>query len=62
MTGKTICICSNSRVPLLALISHTVSSRLVLQCQNSLQELDEGMAAGSFVQFAEKSLRFETRV
>jgi hypothetical protein len=32
MTGKTICICSDSRVALLAL-------RLVLQCRNSLQGL-----------------------
>jgi hypothetical protein len=30
MTGKTICICSDSRVALLALSSHTVSSRLML--------------------------------
>jgi hypothetical protein len=39
MTGKTICICSNSRTALLALSSHTVSSRLVLQCRNSPQGL-----------------------
>jgi ribonuclease HI len=39
MTGKTICICSDSRAALLALSSHTVSSRLVLQCRNSLQRL-----------------------
>jgi ribonuclease HI len=39
MTGKTICICSDSRVALLALSSHTVSSRLVLQCWSSLQRL-----------------------
>jgi ribonuclease HI len=39
MTGKTICICSDSQAALLALSSHTVSSRLVLQCQNSLQGL-----------------------
>jgi hypothetical protein len=39
MTGKTICICSDSRAALLALSSHTVSSRLVLQCRNSLQGL-----------------------
>jgi hypothetical protein len=32
-------ICSDSRVALLALSSQTVSSRLVLQCGNSLQEL-----------------------
>jgi ribonuclease HI len=30
MTGKTICICSDSQAALLALSSHTVSSRLVL--------------------------------
>jgi ribonuclease HI len=35
----TICISSDSRVALLALSSHTVSSRLVLQCRNSLQGL-----------------------
>jgi hypothetical protein len=35
MTGKTICICSNSQTTLLALSSHTVSSRLVFQCRNS---------------------------
>jgi ribonuclease HI len=39
MTGKTICICSDSRAALLALSSHTVSSRLMLQCRNSLQGL-----------------------
>jgi hypothetical protein len=39
MTGKTICICSNSRAALLALSSHTVSSGLVPQFRNSLQEL-----------------------
>jgi ribonuclease HI len=39
MTGKTINICSDSRATLLALSSHTVSSRLVLQCRNSLQGL-----------------------
>jgi hypothetical protein len=39
MTGKTICICSDSRSALLAVSSHTVSSSLVLQCRNSLQEL-----------------------
>jgi hypothetical protein len=38
-TGKTICICSDSRAALLVLSSHTVSSRLVLQCRNSLQGL-----------------------
>jgi ribonuclease HI len=32
MTGKMVCICSDSRAAL-----HTVSSRLVLQCRNSLQ-------------------------
>jgi ribonuclease HI len=32
MTSKTICICSDSWAALLALSSHTVSSRLVLQC------------------------------
>jgi ribonuclease HI len=37
MTGKTVCICSDSRAALLALSSHTVSSKLVLQCRNSLQ-------------------------
>jgi hypothetical protein len=39
MTGKTICISSDSHIALLALSSHTVSSRLVLQCRNSLQGL-----------------------
>jgi ribonuclease HI len=39
MTGKTICTCSDSRAALLALRSHTVSSRLVLQCRDSLQGL-----------------------
>jgi hypothetical protein len=39
MTGKTICICSDIRAALLALSSHTVSSGLVAQCQNSLQGL-----------------------
>jgi ribonuclease HI len=39
MTGKTVCICSDSRAALLTLSSHTVSSKLVLQCRNSLQEL-----------------------
>jgi hypothetical protein len=39
MTGNTICICSDIRTVLLALSSHTVSSRLVLQCRNSLQGL-----------------------
>jgi hypothetical protein len=39
MTGKTVCICSDSRVALLALSSHTVSSKLVLQCRSSLQGL-----------------------
>jgi hypothetical protein len=39
MTSKTICICSDSRVALLALSSHTVSSGLMLQYQNSLQGL-----------------------
>jgi hypothetical protein len=34
-----ICICSDSRPALLALSLHTVSSRLVLQCRNSLQGL-----------------------
>jgi ribonuclease HI len=37
MTGETICICSDSRSALLVLTSHTVSSRLVHQCRNSLQ-------------------------
>jgi hypothetical protein len=39
MTGKTIWICSDSQAALLALSFHTKSSRLVLQCQNSLQRL-----------------------
>jgi hypothetical protein len=39
MTGKTFCICSDSRTALLSLESHTVSSKLVLQGQNSLQRL-----------------------
>jgi ribonuclease HI len=34
-----ICIYSDSRAALLALSSYTVSSRLVLQCRNSLQGL-----------------------
>jgi hypothetical protein len=38
MTGKTICICSD-RAALLALNSHTVLSRLVLQYRDSLQGL-----------------------
>jgi hypothetical protein len=37
--GETACICSNSRAASLALSSHTVSSKLVLQCRNSLQGL-----------------------
>jgi hypothetical protein len=36
---KTICICSDSQAVLLALGLHTVSSRLVLQCRNSIQGL-----------------------
>jgi ribonuclease HI len=39
ITDKTICICSDSWASLLALASHTVSSRLVLQCRQSLQGL-----------------------
>jgi ribonuclease HI len=39
ITGKAICICSDTRATLLALSSHIVSSRLVLQCRNSLQGL-----------------------
>jgi hypothetical protein len=39
MTGKTICTCLDSRAALLALSSHTVSSRLVFQCRDSLQGL-----------------------
>jgi hypothetical protein len=39
MTAKTICICSDSQAVLFALSKHTVSSRLVLQCRNSLQGL-----------------------
>jgi hypothetical protein len=39
MTGKTVCICSYSQAALLALGSLTVSSKLVLQCRNSLQGL-----------------------
>jgi hypothetical protein len=39
MTGKTVCICSDSRAALLALSSHTVSSKLEFQCRNSLQGL-----------------------
>jgi ribonuclease HI len=39
MTGKTIWICSESRVALLALSFPTVSSKLVLQCRNSLHGL-----------------------
>jgi hypothetical protein len=76
INGKTICICSDSRAALLALSLHTVSSRLVLQCRNSPVNLSiqvfgkpilsvseyEGISAGSFVQFAEKSGRFKTRV
>jgi ribonuclease HI len=36
MTGKTVCICSDSRVTLMALSAHM---KLVLQCRNSLQGL-----------------------
>jgi hypothetical protein len=39
MTGKTICVCSDSRAALLALSSYTVWSGLVIQCWNSLQGL-----------------------
>jgi hypothetical protein len=39
MTGETISICWDSRTALLTFSSHTVSSRLVLQCRNSLQGL-----------------------
>jgi hypothetical protein len=39
MTGKTNCICSDSWAALLVFSSQTVSLRLVLQCQNSLQGL-----------------------
>jgi hypothetical protein len=39
MTHKTICICSDSLAAFLGLSSHTVSSRLVLQCWNSSQGL-----------------------
>jgi hypothetical protein len=39
MSGKTICICSDSRATLLALSSHTVSSKLVLQYWSSVQGL-----------------------
>jgi hypothetical protein len=39
MTSKTNCICSDSRAALIALSSHTVSSKLVLQYRNSLQGL-----------------------
>jgi ribonuclease HI len=39
MTVKTVCICSDSRAALLALSSHTGSSRLVFQWRNSLQGL-----------------------
>jgi hypothetical protein len=39
LTGKMIYICLDSRAALLALSSHTASSRLVLQCWNSLQGL-----------------------
>jgi ribonuclease HI len=39
MTGKRICICSDSRAALLALSSYIVSSRLVVQCRNSLPGL-----------------------
>jgi hypothetical protein len=39
MTGKTVCICLDSQAALLALSLHTVSSKLVLQCRNSLQGL-----------------------
>jgi hypothetical protein len=37
MTGKTICICSDSQGDLLELSLHTVSSRLTLECRDSLQ-------------------------
>jgi hypothetical protein len=36
MTGKKICIRSDSRAALLALSPHTMSSRLVLQCRDFL--------------------------
>jgi ribonuclease HI len=39
MTGKMICICLESWAVLLALSSHTMSLRLVLQCRNFLQGL-----------------------
>jgi hypothetical protein len=39
MTGTTTCIFSDSRAALLALNLQTVSSRLVLQCRNSMQRL-----------------------
>jgi hypothetical protein len=39
LPGKTSCIYSDSRAAILALGSHTLSSRLVIQCSNSLQGL-----------------------
>jgi ribonuclease HI len=39
MTVEAIYICSDSQAALLALSSHTVSSRLVLRCRNYLQRL-----------------------
>jgi ribonuclease HI len=39
MTNKTICIYSDSQAALLAFKLHTVSSRLVRQCRNSLHGL-----------------------
>jgi hypothetical protein len=39
MVDRTISICSDSRAVLLAPKSYTVSSRTVLQCGDSLQEL-----------------------
>jgi hypothetical protein len=39
IVNRAISICSDSRAALLALQSHAVSSRVVLQCRDSLQEL-----------------------
>jgi hypothetical protein len=39
LTSKTICSCLDSQAALLMLNSHIVSSKLVLQCRNSRQEL-----------------------
>jgi hypothetical protein len=51
---KTICICSDSLAALLALSSHIVSSRLVLQCWNSLQ--------GNSNVFGDREIRLNNKI